>query len=99
MLLATAGACFGIYPARVARLERRRAEQESFSRRLIDSQEHDRERIAAELHDGLGQNLIVIKNRAALALTQMSPSGSAATHTVCHQAGLTKGDLWLTRAR
>jgi len=91
LLLATVGTCFGIYRARVARLERRRAEQESFSRRPIDSQEQDRERIAAELHDGLGQNLIVIKNRAALALTQMSPSGSAAAHVeeVSHVASAT----------
>lgn len=54
---------------RLARVERRRAEQEDFSRRLIDSQERERKRIAAELHDSLGQNLLVIKNRAALALT------------------------------
>jgi signal transduction histidine kinase len=47
---------------------RSRAAQEEFSRQLIDSQEHERRRIAGELHDGLGQELLVIKNRALLAL-------------------------------
>ena len=40
--------------------------QESFSQQLIISQETERQRIAAELHDGLGQNLLIIKNRALL---------------------------------
>lgn len=47
---------------------RRRVAQEEFSRRLIESQEHERKRIAGELHDGLGQELLVVKNRALLAL-------------------------------
>ena len=54
------------YHRRVAALEGARAAQENFARQLIDSQEHERRRIAAELHDSLGQHLIVIKNRALL---------------------------------
>jgi signal transduction histidine kinase len=52
---------------RIGRLTRERAQQQEFSRRLIASQELERKRIAAELHDSLGQNLLIIKNRAVLA--------------------------------
>jgi PAS domain S-box-containing protein len=38
-----------------------------FASRLLGAQEQERQRIAAELHDSLGQNLSVIKNRAQLA--------------------------------
>lgn len=50
-----------------------RAAQEEFSRRLIESQERERKRIAGELHDGLGQELLVIKNRALLGLRAAEP--------------------------
>jgi signal transduction histidine kinase/ligand-binding sensor domain-containing protein len=54
------------YRRRVAALEGARAAEETFARQLIDSQEKERRRIAAELHDSLGQHLVVIKNRALL---------------------------------
>lgn len=56
------------YRQRVAQLRRRVAQQESFARQLIASQESERKRIAAELHDGLGQSLVIIKRRAQLCL-------------------------------
>ena len=45
-----------------------RRTRDEFTRKLLASQEAERRRIAAELHDSLGQNLILIKNRAQLAL-------------------------------
>jgi PAS domain S-box-containing protein len=39
-----------------------------YTLQLIASQEAERSRIAAELHDSLGQNLLLIKNHALLAL-------------------------------
>ncbi|HYV10191.1 MAG TPA: two-component regulator propeller domain-containing protein [Pyrinomonadaceae bacterium] len=42
------------------------ATQQAFARQLIESQEQERKRIAAELHDSLGQNLLIVKNRAQL---------------------------------
>jgi signal transduction histidine kinase/ligand-binding sensor domain-containing protein len=49
-------------------VQRARLAQEDFARRLIESQEHERKRLAGELHDGLGQELLVVRNRALLAL-------------------------------
>jgi signal transduction histidine kinase/ligand-binding sensor domain-containing protein len=53
---------------RVSQLERAQAAQQAFSRQLIASQEAERKRIAAEMHDSLGQRLVVIKNLAYLLL-------------------------------
>jgi signal transduction histidine kinase len=70
VFLATAAATLGfaIHDRRVQILTRAKAAQEAFSRRLIESQEAERKRIAAELHDSLSQTLVVIKNRALLSL-------------------------------
>lgn len=57
-----------VYRWRISQLERRRRAQEAFSRQLLESQESERKRIAGELHDSIGQNLLVIKNRVLMAL-------------------------------
>jgi signal transduction histidine kinase len=53
---------------RVSQLEQVQAAQQAFSRQLIASQEAERKRIAAEMHDSLGQRLVVIKNLALILL-------------------------------
>ena len=54
---------YALYRRRVFQLERARQIQEDFSRRLINAHESERRRIAAELHDSIGQSLAMIKNR------------------------------------
>jgi signal transduction histidine kinase/ligand-binding sensor domain-containing protein len=54
------------YRRRVAGLRRDTERQQAFARQLIAAQEAERQRIATELHDGLGQNLLIVKNRALL---------------------------------
>ncbi len=49
-------------------LHRRLEKHLELSRQILESQENERHRIAANLHDSLGQNLLVIKNQARLAM-------------------------------
>ena len=58
--------------------ERRRRAQENISRQLFALQEAERKRIAAELHDSLGQNLLIIKNRLYLAQRDTSEAAPSA---------------------
>jgi len=59
------------YKEKVARLEAVQHEhriQTEFSRQLLQTQERERSRLAGELHDSLGQQLVVIRNRALMGL-------------------------------
>jgi signal transduction histidine kinase len=64
-----------VYYVRMKNLEKENERQKWFTEQLIESQESERRRIASELHDGLGQQILVIKNRAELAKIQ---TGNAA---------------------
>jgi signal transduction histidine kinase/ligand-binding sensor domain-containing protein len=68
MAFLAGGTIVAFYRRRVSQLERKRAAQQAFARQLIASQEQERKRIAAELHDSLGQRLVVIKNLALMFL-------------------------------
>jgi signal transduction histidine kinase/ligand-binding sensor domain-containing protein len=69
------GLAFSVYETRLRRLRRAHASQRAFSQQLIELQEAERKRIAAGLHDSLGQNLLIIKNRALIGL--QTPDASA----------------------
>ncbi len=62
---------YAVYYQQERRRRRLLDEQHSFTHRLLDLAEADRKRIAAELHDSIGQELLIIKNRALLALSDL----------------------------
>jgi two-component system, sensor histidine kinase LadS len=60
--------------------ERELRSREEFSRHLLNAQEQERQRLANELHDGLGQNLSLIRNRMHLALELPGLTPEVADH-------------------
>lgn len=75
-LAALLGAATLAYQYRIRQLQQLQRAQRKFSQQLIASQESERKRIAAELHDNLGQHLVVIKNLALMFL-QKQANGDA----------------------
>ena len=57
-----------IYLFRLKQLNRLSESRAEFARRLIESQEGERQRIALELHDSVGQTLAVIRNRTLMGI-------------------------------
>jgi two-component system sensor histidine kinase UhpB len=78
-----AGSLTDIHDRKAAEESLRQAQAEAllarqeFTQRLISAQEQERKRLASELHDSLGQNLSLIKNRVHLA--QSAPGLPPAT--------------------
>jgi two-component system sensor histidine kinase UhpB len=54
--------------------------RQEFTQRLISAQEQERKRLGGELHDSLGQNLSMIKNRIQLALSAPDLPSVTANH-------------------
>jgi len=57
-----------MYGYRLAQLQKINEARAAFTQKLIEYQESERQRIAVELHDSIGQSLIVIRNRALMSL-------------------------------
>jgi signal transduction histidine kinase len=78
--LAIGSVVFLIFRLRVRQINLKHIDELAFSRRLIDSQEQERKRFAAEMHDGLGQSSVIIKNRARLSLRQADQKEAMLDH-------------------
>lgn len=64
----------------LVQLRRKQAERVAFSRRLIESQEAERKRLAGELHDSLAQTLMIVKNWALVGLNSLTEDNPAREH-------------------
>jgi len=62
---------------RVSQIDAERAAQQAFSQELMASQERERKRVAAELHDSIGQRLVIINNLTRNAARHRSGSNSS----------------------
>jgi len=75
-----AATAYLLFRRRLRQINLKHVAELAFSRRLIDSQEQERKRFAAEMHDGLGQSLVIIKNRARLSLRQADQKDAMLDH-------------------
>ena len=69
-----------IYNRRIAKLKKEKVLQQEISKQLIERQEDERRRIAQEMHDSLGQDLLFIKNRALLTITKTEDNPIVSEH-------------------
>lgn len=87
--ISVAALIYFVLQRRFLKIERERAAQTAFAQNLIAAQERERKRIAGEIHDGLGQNLLVIKNWALLALQKNGQSDAALLDEISETASQT----------
>lgn len=62
------GAAAGVYQNKLNQVRKEKKAQEEFTKRLIDVQESDRKRISYELHDSIGQDLLISKNKLLMSV-------------------------------
>lgn len=72
--VAAIAATGSIYQSKINRLRKDRKAQEEFTKKLLDTQENERKRIAGELHDSIGQDLLISKNKLQISLNNPSDS-------------------------
>jgi signal transduction histidine kinase len=82
-----------LYWRKVTRLRREKSLQQDFSRQLIESNETGRKHLAAELHDGLGQDLLVASNE----LQQFLQEGNGSREDVKRAASLVQESIQSVR--
>lgn len=70
--LTLAGIAGGYYKSKINQIKKEQDAQTLFTKKLLETQEDERKRIAAELHDSLGHDLLITKNK--LLLTVKNPS-------------------------
>lgn len=70
-VMAVAGLTGNIYRSKLNKIQKEKEAQVLFTKKLIEAQETDRKRIASELHDSLGHELLITKNK--LLLTEKNP--------------------------
>ncbi|HMS33880.1 MAG TPA: two-component regulator propeller domain-containing protein [Ignavibacteria bacterium] len=73
-VMSVIGATGLAYQQKLSKIENDKKSQEDFSRRLIDSQEQERKRIASELHDTIAHDILITKNKAVLGLKKAEDS-------------------------
>ncbi len=80
LLLSLLGSGVLAYGWRATSRKRAQAARRTLAQQLLTSQETERQRIAADLHDSLGQQLLLIKNSAQLALERPRTESVAVEH-------------------
>jgi signal transduction histidine kinase/ligand-binding sensor domain-containing protein len=77
VVFGTAAIGVAVHRWRMGMLRQQKRLGEAFSRQLIDTQEEERRRVAAGLHDSLSQTLMLMKNWAVIGRNTLPPDHQA----------------------